>query len=448
MEENTLDSRMWSLLDVDDDGWVSLEDVLVCFSRAASGDTLRPNITAPAPLRPPCVWENEHDALSRQAAFAFQLYDLNNNGRLSAEEVCTLVTEVIGGNARAVDSTLRAIGAVRAGYVDLQSFQLMALHASNFLYPAFRLQQKLSQLGQGATETIRVLRGFFDAPLAEQGRNRQAHAGRVKHPPFDFGHEEGDPAVPARGRGHAHAHAAHPAADWGEPDPLQPDSNTQPRRRASPPRPPHASGMEQNCAQPLSPTPEVVAAAFRAVRLGRCAEVEQLIASGELRIDIAFEPHAATLLHVAAAHGHRSLCRRLLVLGAAPRARDALGRTAAEVALAYRHWDVAAALKAAGVPVSAEVEVHALRERAQWSAQQRALTPPRGAQRDDGDDGAAEWDVGEPPAQREWHQVTGNVLFDEGSDAAEEPWAQGQPGGYRRGARAAAPRRRSPPLGR
>jgi hypothetical protein len=115
----------------------------------------------------------------------------------------------------------------------------------------------------------------------------------------------------------------------------------------------------------------LVARAFRAARLGRTEEVEAAIVRDGVSADVAFEPHRATLLHVAAAHGHRALCRRLLALGAPPRARDALGRTAAEVALAYRHWAAAEALQAAGVPVSPTAAAHAAAEQQRWRQQQQ-----------------------------------------------------------------------------
>jgi hypothetical protein len=115
----------------------------------------------------------------------------------------------------------------------------------------------------------------------------------------------------------------------------------------------------------------MLARAFRAARLGRTEEVEAAVLREGVPPDAAFEPHRATLLHVAAAHGHKALCRRLLALGAPPRARDALNRTAAEVALAYRHWAAAEALQAAGVPVSPQAAERAADEQRRWRAQQQ-----------------------------------------------------------------------------
>jgi hypothetical protein len=229
----------------------------------------------------------------------------------------------------------------------------MCTHAPNFVYPAFALQEALATAGRSAAAALAALSAFFET-AAGGGAAFVVTAA----PGGGWGPQE---ETPVRGynRNHAGGAAASQqqaqAHDWSSPA-----SPSTPQRRAD------AS------APPLSPdvAADIVSRAFRAARLGRTEEVEAALTRGGVSPAAAFEPHRATLLHVAAAHGHRALCRRLLLLGAPPRARDALGRSAAEVALAYRHWDAAELLRIAGVPVSPAAEAHAADDAARWRAQQ------------------------------------------------------------------------------
>jgi hypothetical protein len=322
-----------------------------------------------------------HRALTRQ-----RRYDLNGDGSINAEEVTQLVTRTLAGNARAVHTTLRAVGATRRGKLRRTSFAEMCAHAPNFVYPAYALQEQLLRGGVGAAAALEALRSLFEGQVSPARSDRPA--GRNDSP------------SPQR------MHAAPPA---------------------SPPSAP-----------PLSPElrDTLVARAFRAARMGRTADVEAALASGAFTADVAFEPHRATLLHVAAAHGHRGLCRRLLALGAPPRARDALGRSAAEVALAYRHWAVADALRAAGVPVSQQAAADAAAEAAEWEAQRRW--------EEQGDDDVAfvaqprfddatidaEWaaelqEASAPPPPRRAHatameQLHGDAALDDEEDTGEQ----------------------------
>ncbi len=363
---------------------VSLEDVLHALARAAAGQPLRsrrapgaPHVGAPPPPLPPAAWHErapgEGGVTQLRADFAFELcasvlcalssafafsrfsfilasrsYDLNGDGSISAEEVAELVQRSLAGNARSVNSTLRAIGAVQHGRLSAVTFGLMCSHAPNFVYPAFALQEELVGAGRSAGEALHALHAFWDD---DDGAAYSAcSSGSAQH-----------------GAQHGAQHAA-------------------PRARARSP------GGGAASAPPLSEgvAADLTARAFRAARLGRTADVEAALLHGGVSVGAAFEPHRATLLHVAAAHGHRQLCRRLLLLGAPPRARDALGRTAAEVALAYRHWPCAEQLQAAGVPASPAAQAHAAAEAQAW------------AERDNGDardESDAEYEADE---QEEW----------------------------------------------
>ena len=52
-----------------------------------------------------------------------------------------------------------------------------------------------------------------------------------------------------------------------------------------------------------------------------------------------------SVLHAAAMHGMRDVAERLIKAGADPRRRDAIGRTANEVAILLGYVDLAAVLK-------------------------------------------------------------------------------------------------------
>ena len=59
----------------------------------------------------------------------------------------------------------------------------------------------------------------------------------------------------------------------------------------------------------------------------------------------------------AAVDGHKSACKRLLGMGADARATDAEGRTALDLALAYKHAALADYLRVrGGVPLGEEIE--------------------------------------------------------------------------------------------
>ena len=435
LEEDFLENRMFTLLDANKDGFITLEEVLLALARTAAGETLRQTMrlheVGQQRVGGPHEWEDSPNAVRRQAAFAFQLYDLDGNGELTAKEVAVLVSECIGGNARVVENNIHAIGAVRNAMVDEHGFRLMALHAGNFLFPAFRLQQRMAQYGQTASEALAALRQFFGK---QEGRASSSSSAPKKSPlrrpanqAFDFGDEQETPPPPPRPSHqshHSHHDHGREAAVLPPPPPPPPQvmhngggrhsqesgvpAPRQPRQSYGP-NGVHADELRQHSeagqrAQGARqyPSEEDVAAAFRDVRLGRTADIESAVTLGALPIDIVFQPHGATLLHVAAAHGHRSLCKRLLALGAPVAALDALGRSAAEVALAYRHWEVAAMLRYAGVPVSPEAEMHSLRERTQWEASQ--VPQMQHAPQDmwqPGADRAGQWDDGGGGLQEE-----------------------------------------------
>ena len=395
---------------------VSLEDVLRALACAAAGETLRvtkrvkranSEFLPPMPL-PASVWDM-HDDISRsdalRANFAFDLYDLDGNNSLGADEVTQLVVRTMAGNARAVHSTLRAIGVLRDGVttkLHRPEFTLMVEKAPNFMYPAFALQEALVRNGGGAAEALEALRRVMGVArrnssvsdvlsgggkalkrLSDRMRTSFTAVRRRSSVTFNFGAEAQTPSPgPRAGPGRP----ARSALRGG--------------REAS--RTPSPTATSPASAPPLSPElrDALLARAFRAARLGRTEEVEAAVLREGVPPDAAFEPHRATLLHVAAAHGHRALCRRLLALGAPPRARDALNRTAAEVALAYRHWAAAEALQAAGVPVSPQAAERAADEQRRWRAQQQqadALAYAQAAAQ-----AQAPWPHQQPQPQQPW----------------------------------------------
>jgi Ca2+-binding EF-hand superfamily protein len=434
LEEEFLENRLFALLDANKNGFISLEEVLLALSRTAAGEPLRQSMrlheAGQQRVGGPHEWEDSPNAVRRQAAFAFQLYDLDGNGELTAKEVAVLVAECIGGNARVVENNIHAIGAVHNAMVDEHGFRLMALHASNFLFPAFRLQQRMAQYGQTASEALAALRQFFGE---QEGRTSSSSAAPKRSPikrpanqAFDFGDEkETPPPAPRASRQSHQSHHDRPDAVVPPPMPQVMHNGggrySQDRGMPAPPgRQPrqsygpssahvdefvqhseagrHAQGARQY------PSEEDVAAAFRDVRLGRTADIESAVTLGALPIDVIFQPHGATLLHVAAAHGHRSMCKRLLALGAPAAALDALGRSAAEVALAYRHWEVASMLRVAGVPVSPEAEMHSLRERSQWASEAPHMQRTPQAMWQPGTDRTG-WDggAGLQEEEEDWH---------------------------------------------
>ena len=60
------------------------------------------------------------------------------------------------------------------------------------------------------------------------------------------------------------------------------------------------------------------------------------------------------MLMIAAANGNKATCKKLLVLGANPAARDVRGRTAVDIAGKYNHFTLAEYLRTHGVPLGVE----------------------------------------------------------------------------------------------
>jgi len=61
------------------------------------------------------------------------------------------------------------------------------------------------------------------------------------------------------------------------------------------------------------------------------------------------------LLAIAAANGNKSVCKKLLILGANPSAVDRSSRTAVDAACKYNHFVLAEYLRAHGVPSGDEI---------------------------------------------------------------------------------------------
>jgi hypothetical protein len=339
----------------------------------------------------------------------------------------------MSGNARAVHSTLRAIGAVQGGRVRRASFTLMCTHAPNFVYPAFALQEALATTGRYAAAALAALQTFFETTAGGGAAFVVNNA-----PGGGWGPQDETPAVQGYKRSGGSAASQQQQQqqqrEWGSPaTPATPQrrSDHSSGRGGSPTPPPGWGHAAAASAPPLSPdvAADLVSRAFRAARLGRTEEVEAAVTRGGVSPSAAFEPHRATLLHVAAAHGHRALCRRLLLLGAPPRARDALGRSAAEVALAYRHWEAAELLRNAGVPVSPAADAHAAADAARWRAQQAE-------QRDDDErDGGGGGGGGFDDDARDWEEDAGDS--GEEQDPPQWDWAATKDGGGDGGASAA-----------
>jgi ankyrin repeat protein len=84
---------------------------------------------------------------------------------------------------------------------------------------------------------------------------------------------------------------------------------------------------------------------MRAVSGGDADTVRVLLAKGKPDLEAA-EESGATALHIAAGDGQVELVRLLLAAGADPAARNAEGRTPADVAAKANHADAAALLRA------------------------------------------------------------------------------------------------------
>ena len=123
------------------------------------------------------------------------------------------------------------------------------------------------------------------------------------------------------------------------------------RRRTSTPRSAAAAANASSVADTLAEqAAAIISDAFRAARMGRTAELDEMVREGVVRPDTRDPETGATLLMTAAAHGAKSLCKRLLHLGATPALVDKQGRTALDLALKYNHFTVADYLRRQGVP--------------------------------------------------------------------------------------------------
>ena len=90
-------------------------------------------------------------------------------------------------------------------------------------------------------------------------------------------------------------------------------------------------------------------AAIRACRRNRPRDIEELVEVKGLYVDARDETSGGqTLLMIAACNGNKSTCKKLLLLGAAPNARDGHGRTAVDVAYQYNHFELAEYLRVHG----------------------------------------------------------------------------------------------------
>jgi len=134
---------------------VSLRELLSQLARCAAGLALRTGGHPGGEPPSPRDWMNRGDAAQLQAAFAFRLFDLDDNGVVTAAELRELVTELYGSSSHA-KMTINALGA-KDGAVDLQSFQAMAANAPNFMFGSYLLQKTLSEKGREAKAVLEVL---------------------------------------------------------------------------------------------------------------------------------------------------------------------------------------------------------------------------------------------------------------------------------------------------
>ena len=95
----------------------------------------------------------------------------------------------------------------------------------------------------------------------------------------------------------------------------------------------------------------VVASAMSAIRHGRSAELEELLASG-LNPN-AVDAGGAALLSLACQNGHRRLARLLLRAGADVNAADGRGQTALHYSFAFGHFELSDYLISKGADDSA-----------------------------------------------------------------------------------------------
>ena len=118
----------------------------------------------------------------------------------------------------------------------------------------------------------------------------------------------------------------------------------------------HGAGASAVLPSPRGMPQGAAGLAHRAARLGRAADVAESISSGKVHVDA--RNHAdQTLLAVAAANGHKAVCRKLIALGADLDARDARGNTPAAAAAAYNHVELCSWLERKRVYLSGLADV-------------------------------------------------------------------------------------------
>jgi hypothetical protein len=156
LEDTVVLARLWGLLDTNEDGFPSVGEVLASLARVAAGQPLRGKHIPSA-----MDWKALPSARDIQLAFAFALYDLDDSGSISLDEVEALMFEQ-GANRAAVKTTIRAVlgGSHRA--IDFQAFKAIADRSSNYLFPAWQLQEVLAEKGRLASLAYHTLHAFFE----------------------------------------------------------------------------------------------------------------------------------------------------------------------------------------------------------------------------------------------------------------------------------------------
>ena len=129
------------------------------------------NLKARIPIRTRAVAVSRARTMSDQEArleFAFALYDLDGNGRVSREEVADIVERSMAGNEKKVATTVRvALGCDRAvdergngdgdGVIDFVEFRRVAEKLPGFLYPSFSLYEILMEHAPHAATALALL---------------------------------------------------------------------------------------------------------------------------------------------------------------------------------------------------------------------------------------------------------------------------------------------------
>ena len=334
--------------------------------------------------------------------FAFALYDLDGDGVVSRAEIAEIVDGTLRGNAKKVASVLRAaLGEPGdehyAASLSFAEFKRAAERAPGFLYPAFSAFEILREHAAHAAATLARLKDADEARrtsvatatgrpdrATESSTAASTGGGGARPPKEPPGREEALELFRALSERQLRDYLAGMGMDLGLdlmskaelvdlaaagalssgalPDP---SAIARPRDRAvrSPRRgggaAPGADAGGGDRRQPrtnasLSPVEE----AHRAARMGRADELEAIIVSGGISVDARDRSGAGfTPLMRAAVDGHKSACKRLLGMGADARATDAEGRTALDLALAYKHAALADYLRVrGGVPLGEEIE--------------------------------------------------------------------------------------------